>query len=154
MSSSRWTDADYQRQQAKFGGVTSCPAPVAGWRSEPTQPTKRKQPSQAILFQCKALDLPQPVAEFRFHTTRKWQFDWAWPALKIALEQEGVVYQHAEGQKHMLGGRHVSVKGFKDDLEKYGTAFSMGWRVLRCLPEQIENGTAANWLEPMLKVGE
>lgn len=132
-------------------GTEGSQGPTTLGGSEPSKPTAKKQPSQAIVFQCKALGLPVPVAEFRFHDTRRWLFDWAWPDRKIELEQEGVVYQKAEGQQHMLGGRHVSVTGFKKDLEKYGTAFSLGWRVLRCLPEQIEDGQAVQWLEPILK---
>jgi len=111
----------------------------------------RKQPRQDIVFQCKALGLPVPVPEFKFHPSRKWPFDWAWPDLKIALEQEGIVYPTTPGD-YKAGGRHASVSGFTKDIEKYGHAFALGWRVLRCLPKQIENGTAIKWLEPMLRM--
>lgn len=101
-------------------------------------------------LQCRTLGLPPPVAEHRFHPVRRWKFDYAWPAQMVALEREGVVYSHVKGD-HRLGGRHVSATGFKADLEKYGTAFSLGWRVLRCLPAQIDNGQAIEWLTPILK---
>lgn len=65
-------------------------------------------------------DLPQPVEEYRFHVTRKWRFDFAWPDYKIAVEVDG-------GQWLARGGRHNTDK----DREKMNAAAEMGWRVFR-----------------------
>lgn len=108
----------------------------------------------AIGFQCRALGLPEPVREHRFHPVRMWKFDWAWPDRLVALEQEGIVYPPKGSGDHRLGGRHASVKGFRGDIEKYGEAFALGWRVLRCLPEQVTSGQAMLWIEPVLRVRE
>lgn len=62
------------------------------------------------------------VCEYRFHPVRRWSFDYAWPALHVALELEGGVYS---------GGRHVRAQGFLRDLEKYNAAVMLGWRLLR-----------------------
>lgn len=94
-----------------------------------------------LVFHCRALGLPEPVAEFRFHPVREWMFDAAWPDHRIALEQEGVVYAKEQGD-HRLGGRHTSRAGFVGDLEKYSEAFKLGWRLLRCLPSQVTDGQA------------
>lgn len=100
-------------------------------------------------LQCRAAGLPEPVREFRFHDgARKWRLDYAWPAQHVALEREGIVYTKGD---YRAGGRHASVKGFREDTVKYGEAFRMGWRVLRCLPSQIDNGQALRWLLPILK---
>lgn len=99
-------------------------------------------------LQCRALSLPEPLVEFRFHPTRRWRFDYAWPREGVALEVEGVIYTKGD---HRLGGRHVSARGFKADLEKYGEAAAAGWRVIRVMPEHIANGRAAMWLERMFK---
>lgn len=48
---------------------------------------------------CRLRNLPAPVAEYRFHETRKWRFDHAWPDRKLALEIDGGVWQNG-------GGRH------------------------------------------------
>lgn len=109
-------------------------------------PIVRRAPTD-IAAQCRLLKLPEPVAEFKFHPVRKWKFDWAWPDLKVALEQEGIVYT----ADHKLDGRHASRKGFTADIEKYAVAFSLGWRVLRCLPKQVETGQAILWLDPVLR---
>ena len=70
--------------------------------------------------------------EFRFHPTRKWRFDVAWPDAKVALEIEGGVWQY---------GRHNRAASYLRDMEKYNEAASMGWMVLRCPWEWVEDGS-------------
>lgn len=62
------------------------------------------------------------VKEFRFHPTRKWRFDYAFPSKRVAVEVDGGVWS---------GGRHINPSGYINDLEKLNTAASMGWLVLR-----------------------
>lgn len=73
-------------------------------------------------------DLPTPLSEYRFHPKRRWRFDYAWPAYRLALELEGGVW---------VGGRHINPKGFIADLEKYNTAAILGWRVIRVTPRAM-----------------
>jgi very-short-patch-repair endonuclease len=68
--------------------------------------------------------LPAFVTEFKFHPTRRWRFDYAWPQHKVALEVDG-----ASGSY----GRHSRPGGMRADHEKLNTATAMGWRVLRVL---------------------
>lgn len=74
--------------------------------------------------------LAAPMTEVRFCDARKWRFDYAWPAAKVALEVEGGIWVKG-------GGGHNRGKAFKDDLEKYNRATVLGWRVIRVLPEQL-----------------
>ena len=67
--------------------------------------------------------LPAPEREVRFHPERKWRFDFAWPANKVAVELEGTLPR--------FGGRHQRMAGFDGDCEKYNSALVLGWRVLR-----------------------
>jgi hypothetical protein len=60
--------------------------------------------------------------EFSFHPKRGWRFDWAIPALKIAIEYEGLLSPKS---------RHTTIAGYTGDTEKYNSAISLGWRVLR-----------------------
>lgn len=92
--------------------------------------------------QCKALRLPVPVAEYRFHPTRRWRFDWAFPEHLIAVEQEGGAW---------VQGRHNRGSGFIKDCEKYGEAFALGWTVLRATPAMMRDSTAAQWVERRLR---
>lgn len=72
--------------------------------------------------------------EYRFHATRKWRFDFAWPDIKLAVEIEGGVYTQ---------GRHTRGKGYEGDLEKYNEAAIDGWTVLRFSTNQIKRGPSA-----------
>lgn len=89
-------------------------------------------------YQCLAAKLPTPVTEHRFSPPRRWRFDYAWPAQKIALEQEGGVW---------VRGRHTRGKGYVSDLEKYNAAAVAGWTVIRCTPDQVQDGTAFTWVQ-------
>lgn len=64
--------------------------------------------------------LPTPCLEYRFHPVRKWRFDLAWPAERVAAEIDG-------GQWRAGGGRHNT----DSDREKLNVAAALGWRVLR-----------------------
>lgn len=78
------------------------------------------------------------VKEYKFHTTRRWRFDYAIPEHKIALEVEGGVW---------TGGRHTSPKGFLGDIEKYNTATLMGWRVFRTTPDELYKLSTINLIK-------
>lgn len=66
--------------------------------------------------------LPSPVREYRFDETRRWKFDYAWCAQRVALESEGGVF--------VAGGHNRGAK-FVKDCEKYNAATLAGWRVFR-----------------------
>jgi hypothetical protein len=87
------------------------------------------------------LGLPEPIPEFSF-CERKWRFDFAWPALKIAAECEGGTY---------TGGRHVTGIGFEKDAEKYNRAAIEGWLVLRFTRKMIQNGDAADSIKAAIE---
>jgi very-short-patch-repair endonuclease len=94
-------------------------------------------------FQCRAYRLPVPVRQFRFaqEVGRMWQFDFAFPQYKLAVEIEGLVVQKLAGVL-VVRGRHASISGFKEDCIKYATADELGWGVLRFEQTQVKDGTA------------
>lgn len=69
-----------------------------------------------------------PLQNYRFHPSRKWAFDFAWPDQRVAVEIEGGT---------MVGGRHTRAGGYEADCEKYNAAVTMGWRVFRYTGRQI-----------------
>lgn len=75
-----------------------------------------------------APDLPRPNTEWRFDAKRKWRFDWAWPAQRVAVEVNGGRYAFA-------GGRHAS----DGDHEKLRRAAALGWRVLPVSPQALRD---------------
>lgn len=72
--------------------------------------------------------LPLPVAEYKFHPTRRWKLDYAFVDHKLALEVEGGVW---------IIGRHQRPKGFLKDMEKYSEAAIAGWCVIRVTPKEL-----------------
>lgn len=72
--------------------------------------------------------LPTPHREYRFHDTRLWRFDFAWPQQSVALEVDGGIWRQ---------GRHTRGAGWLKDTEKLNTAAAMGWRLLRCTPQML-----------------
>lgn len=88
-----------------------------------------------------ASHLPAPHQEYRFDSTRRWKFDWAWPEYLVALETEGGVWTR---------GRHTRGTGFVRDMEKYNAAALAGWRVLRVQPQQLCSDATLNLLRQAL----
>jgi very-short-patch-repair endonuclease len=86
----------------------------------------------ATYWHALAPDAPPPVAEFRFHTGRKYRFDFAWPDQRLALEVDG-------GQWAPGGGRHAR----DTDRAKLNLAAILGWRVMRYSPQMLLEDPAA-----------
>jgi very-short-patch-repair endonuclease len=78
-------------------------------------------------------DIPAWETEYRFHPRRRFRFDFAWPALKVAVEVEGGVWS---------GGRHTRGDGFENDCRKYNLATLAGWQVYRVTGGMIDSGEA------------
>ena len=79
---------------------------------------------------CAVQGLPVPVPEFRFAPPRRWRFDWAWPEHLLALERNGGVF---------IRGKHSRGKGQLNDFEKWTEAAALGWRIIHCVPDDLES---------------
>lgn len=95
--------------------------------SQKTKASVRSSQRAAMEFLniCEKAGLPAPVLEHKFHPTRNWRFDVAWPAFKLAIEIDGGVW---------VGGRHNASAGFVKDMEKFNSASILGWRILHTTP--------------------
>jgi hypothetical protein len=96
-------------------------------------PDRIKRLINDLPLQVAGLRIPAPAREHRFDRVRRWRFDFAYPAHRLALEVEGGIW---------TGGRHTRGAGFLKDMEKYNEATLAGWRILRVTPEQLRNGYA------------
>jgi len=68
------------------------------------------------------------VREHKFHPTRAWRFDFAWPSQRLAVEVDG--------------RRHRTCAGQRSDCEKLNEAVRLGWRVLRFPSDQWRQAPA------------
>lgn len=92
-------------------------------------------------LQCRYALLPIPVAEYQFHPVRRWRFDWAFVAQRLAVEVNGGAF---------IAGRHTRGAGFEKDAEKLSEAAIYGWRVIHVLPKHVRNGLALEFVRRAL----
>lgn len=98
--------------------------------------------TNALKLWLQSEELPPPELEHQFCPGRRWRFDYAWPALKFAVECEGGAWSQ---------GRHTRGKGYIADMEKYNEAQLLGWLVLRFTPQQLVDGWAWNYISEAIK---
>ena len=84
-----------------------------------------------VVEYCLREGYPDPLPEYRFHPSRKWRFDYAWPEEMVALEIDGAIW---------VGGRHSGGAGFIKDCEKKNCAALMGWRVFTAPTDWLKDG--------------
>lgn len=94
-----------------------------------------------------------PIREYRFHATRRWRADFAFPGDNLLVEVEGVTRYGKNKDGSMRLGRHQTAKGFTEDLAKYNAATILGFRVLRFSPDMVKAGTALQDIEQVLACG-
>lgn len=103
---------------------------------------KKSKLEEKLAEQIADARLPTPEREYRFHETRMWRIDFAWPSYNLLVEAEGGVFSR---------GRHTRGVGFIADAEKYNTATLMGYRVLRFPGVMIYDGTAIAFIKQALE---
>lgn len=72
--------------------------------------------------------------EHRVVTGRRWRWDFAWPACKVAVEIQG---------GHWSQGRHTRGAGYEKDLIKNRAATLSGWAVLHYTATDARRRAAA-----------
>jgi hypothetical protein len=93
---------------------------------------KQKHNPALVAAFFRSYGIPDPEFEYRFHETRKWRFDIAWPTQpeqNSIRKDYGGVYLEVQGGIWMGGGHNRGAQ-MKKDWEKYNTATEMGWRPL------------------------
>ncbi|ADP20074.1 MULTISPECIES: endonuclease domain-containing protein [Achromobacter] len=135
------------RQLRAKGVLPSSGNSTATAKSGPVRGSPSKGEEEFVL-QLRALRLPAPEREFRFHPNRAFRFDFAWPKLpcgrRLAVEIEGGIHS---------GGRHVRPQGYKRDLEKYNSAVALGWTLLRFSSSMVFNGEAVQVVQSWFLAG-
>lgn len=115
---------------------------------------KKQAPTDSSLealmgIQIRASKLPKPVKQCKFHATRKWRFDMAWPDKKVALEVDGGIWR--KNSKGAAAGAHSRPANIERDIEKGNAAIELGWTVIRATPQMVRSGEALRLIERVLK---
>ena len=82
--------------------------------------------------------------EYRFHSVRKFRFDFAFPQKMIAIEIQGLLYKK-------MGG-HQTVAGIMRDCEKNLLALQQGWTVISIPGPWVINIKYWPFIEDILKL--
>ena len=133
----------------QVGHYKFTPAPPKPAHSPPrrgAKPSGTRYNSRIVAAFFAEHGVPPPVREHAFAAPeRKFRFDWAWPLLKVALEVEGGLFTCQA---------HGSIGGMLRDLEKYNLAASMGWRILRCVPDDLCRTETAELVKRTMAAGD
>lgn len=95
---------------------------------------RARQQAALLAEQTRPAKIPHAF-EYRFHPTRLWAFDIAWPSRRVAVEIQGGAW--------LKRGGHTSGAGMTRDCEKFSNAAALGWRVLPVTPAMVLTGEAA-----------
>ncbi len=118
------------------GRAANGTAPVVRTRAPAARPTPPHARPAVVLAWCAHVGLPAPVFEYKFHATRKWAFDLAWPSTKTACEVEGM--DHRRGKR------------FASDLVKYSEGAIQGWCIIRVTPHNLFKPATADMIRRAL----
>ena len=89
----------------------------------------------------KSLDLKW-IHRHKFMVDRKFEFDFAFPTIKLAIEVQGGIW--------IVGG-HTKGVGIKQDHDKNQNACALGWQMLYCCPDDIKKGIAISFIEKTIE---
>jgi very-short-patch-repair endonuclease len=95
----------------------------------------------ALAEQMRGLGL-DVVREHRFAPSRRWRFDLAVVALKLAVEVDGGAFT----------GGHSRGAAYERECEKFNTAVLLGWRVFRVTPRMVKQGPALALVKSAVEV--
>jgi len=95
-----------------------------------------------LLFQVRAVGLPEPVREYRAIEGRRFRWDFAYIEQRLLIEVSGGVY--------VPNTAHTSGKGISRDCEKANLATLQGYRQLTFTAAMIKDGTAIQMIQEAL----
>jgi hypothetical protein len=97
-----------------------------------------------LLFQIRAMGLPEPEREYRAIKGRKFRFDFAWtePHHRLLVEVQGGTYTK---------GAHSTGAGIARDYEKANLACLAGWRCLSFDGKAVKSGEAVEVIRKALE---
>jgi hypothetical protein len=117
---------------------------IAEYRMAPQKQKKPRRDYKAeFIKQLDLAGLPIPASEITFAPPRRWRFDWAYQDRRIAIEYQGGNYTGKGG--------HNTVKGLKNDYEKFSEAAIRGWMLILIDSGSVRSGQAVTWVERALR---
>ena len=97
------------------------------------------------------------VREYRFAPPRRWRADFHIPLFMGSIGPNtgpGAGWLVEIDGGGYVAGRHSRGSGMEKDAEKQSAAAILGYRVIRCTPKQVNDGTALAWIKAALGLEE
>jgi hypothetical protein len=104
-----------------------------------------------ILQALQELDLPESLlrSELKPLKGQGYRLDYAIPELRLGFEYEGIFANRKGGSGK---SRHLTVKGYSQDCLKYSQISAiLGWRLVRCTPINVSEGSAGQIIRAALR---
>ena len=93
------------------------------------------------------------ITEFKFSDERKFRADYYVPELNLLVEYEGIYFAPDNG-RYTGASRHLNLKGYSTDCEKYNLAQILGYKLLRYTAQNYKQAVEdLRRLKRDLKVG-
>jgi very-short-patch-repair endonuclease len=95
--------------------------------------------------------------EYRFASPRRWRADFRVQGHRSTVGPIGFynaieyVLIEIDGGG-FVAGRHTRGTGFEKDAEKASAAAILGYRVIRCTPKHVDDGSCLSWIRQALGV--
>lgn len=95
-----------------------------------------RQSTLELLFNAhlESVGCPVMMQHYRFHPTRKWEFDFAHCPTKIAVEIDGGEFMRKAG----IRGGHNRGAQMAKDYEKRNEAIMLGWTVFQLTGQMVQ----------------
>lgn len=88
---------------------------------------------------------PRLLPQYRFHSARKWRFDFAHPESRVGVEIDGGTWMGGKGG-------HTSGIGMARDREKDFEAIMDDWVVIRLTPEMAKDRSRLERIAQLMRV--
>ena len=87
--------------------------------------------------------------EYKFHPSRKWRADFAVWGIEPLFRLEADILIEVDGATWTMG-RHNHPTSVAKEYERTAAAAILGYRMIRCTTEQVNDGTCLLWIRQAL----
>lgn len=141
-------------KQAEMTGMETCDAAEMLIADKRQRDKKAEKITAEDLFDFDLRRFKLPKFErqwpFAHQIGRKYRADFCNLEFKLIVEIEGLVVRRLPTGEIVLGGRHGTIGGFRDDCERQAIAVELGWSYLRFEQSQVKDGSAIEHTQRVL----
>lgn len=113
-------------------------------KQAPYNASAKAKPNREDMFAAQLADfgLTGYVRNYRFHPVRRWEFDFAWIAERVAVEIQGGTW---------VRGSHGRGGGIRRDAIKLAEANLLGWQLFFVTSDMVRDGSGLMYVRMALK---